>query len=168
MEKKGKLQHMDHVLVDTQRCKWPLTEKFLLSTYLADRFVRLMCSTRMLDQPLDRTLEIFEIDRHSTVIQRGELFHVIVTYGCVPKQVGCNELNENQWGEGESAVARLGCNAVEWSGYGGERRDERKSNMRRNILQNANYNTTLPKTASSETNINQPSWCWFVEGEGTP
>ena len=36
------------------------------------------------------------------------------------------------------------------------------------ILQNANYNATLPETTSNKTNINQSSWRWFSGREGTP
>ena len=123
-------------------------------------------------QPLNQTLE--RVGANTTMpasdaaIQRGKLFHVIVTYGGVPKQVGRNEAGI-QWDEGESVVARQG--ATQWSGHRGKGygrvRNARKSNVQRISYRTLSTNTTLPKTTSNKTNINQPSWCWFVEKEGT-
>ena len=65
-------------------------------------------------------------------IQQGKLFHVNVTYGCIPKHV---ERDGTAGAKGvEAGVRWLDCGAAQWNGCGGKRRrvrNERNSNMQR-------------------------------------
>ena len=108
MEKKGRggelCRELYHAHVGVKRCKW-LVEKFLIYLIISCNG---KCSQprggywrRVSTEHSISTAAVGQLGDGE--IQRGKLFHAIVTYGCIPKQVRCDGA-ESQRSDDEDAM----------------------------------------------------------------